>query len=89
MVTNGNKWLLMVTSDYLWISAVPHQRQLVIFPWLLLNNFGYIFLPDVDECHIGIHTCDKTASCSNTVGSFKCTCNKGYTGDGYKCVPEG
>ena len=39
---------------------------------------GYKCTPkDVDECMIGNHKCDKYAKCTNTVGSYICTCNSG------------
>ena len=25
------------------------------------------------------------ATCNNTVGSYECSCNEGYTGDGWNC----
>ena len=31
-------------------------------------------------------TCDANASCQNTLGSFTCSCNAGFTGDGYSCT---
>ena len=40
---------------------------------------------DIDECTDGIDNCDSKAMCSNTEGSFTCTCGKGYTGDGVTC----
>ena len=29
--------------------------------------------------------CDENAQCINTVGSFNCSCNPGYSGDGITC----
>ena len=40
---------------------------------------------DVDECDDGYHNCHSEATCTNTVGSFTCSCKKGYTGDGILC----
>ncbi|CAH3167888.1 unnamed protein product [Pocillopora meandrina] len=42
---------------------------------------------DIDECASGVHNCHSSASCTNTVGSFKCSCNKPYIGDGKSCIP--
>ncbi|XP_038075664.1 fibrillin-2-like [Patiria miniata] len=41
---------------------------------------------DVDECADGLDNCDLNAACTNTHGSFTCTCNSGYTGDGTICT---
>uniref|UniRef100_K1PWV2 Fibrillin-3 n=1 Tax=Magallana gigas TaxID=29159 RepID=K1PWV2_MAGGI len=41
---------------------------------------------NVDECSKGERNfCDKLASCTNTVGSYSCTCPKGYYGSGFYC----
>ena len=50
---------------------------------------------DVDECfpdqisdeylHLA-HNCHADANCSNTKGSFYCTCHTGYSGDGVLCL---
>ena len=38
---------------------------------------------DIDECDDGVHDClPSLASCKNTLGSFNCSCNHGYIGDG-------
>ena len=37
---------------------------------------------DIDECQRNTHNCNVNATCTNTPGSFFCTCNPGYTGDG-------
>ena len=41
---------------------------------------------DVNECLDQIDDCDSNATCSNTPGSYACSCNAGYTGDGRTCV---
>nr|XP_033815553.1 mucin-4 isoform X2 [Geotrypetes seraphini] len=40
---------------------------------------------DVDECSAGLSRCDKKATCTNTLGSYICSCNKGYKGNGFTC----
>lgn len=44
----------------------------------------YVFA-DVNECEHNQHDCDDNATCTNTPGSFLCTCNKGYGGNGTIC----
>nr|XP_018671858.1 fibropellin-3-like isoform X1 [Ciona intestinalis] len=47
---------------------------------------GSICETDADECQDGTDKCVANSMCSNTVGSHACTCNEGYTGDGFvKC----
>ena len=45
---------------------------------------------DIDECQttdlVLKHNCHRNASCSNTHGSFLCTCVSVYTGDGVDCT---
>ena len=43
------------------------------------------FLLDLDECATANHSCSTHAHCSNVIGSFQCTCNDGYSGDGKTC----
>ena len=40
---------------------------------------------DIDECGASSPVCDINANCSNTRGSYICTCKLGYTGDGKMC----
>ena len=41
-------------------------------------------MPDVNECKY--RPCDVFGYCTNTLGSYFCSCNEGYEGDGHKCT---
>ena len=40
---------------------------------------------DIPECALGRDDCHVNATCSETPGSFECTCNQGFSGDGRDC----
>ena len=40
----------------------------------------------MDECVFNSDSCDVNAVCSNTPGSYTCSCKAGYSGDGKICV---
>ena len=42
---------------------------------------------DDDECTANTDNCDENATCTNTAGSFTCTCKDNFTGDGITCGP--
>jgi hypothetical protein len=56
---------------------------------VVLNTFYFLFTTDIDECAKTTHDCDNNANCINTEGSFKCTCQIGYKGNGTTCNGEG
>lgn len=43
---------------------------------------------DINECVKGTHNCHVNADCSNTEGSFNCTCKTNYSGTGINCTPD-
>ena len=42
---------------------------------------------DIDECVVE-SPCDTNATCNDNVGSYVCSCNSGFTGDGFNCSGE-
>ena len=44
-----------------------------------------IFPIDIDECELGSDDCDENAECTDSIGSFSCSCNFGYMGAGREC----
>ena len=41
---------------------------------------------DIDECQMELHDCAENATCLDTEGSYECTCDPGFTGDGFNCT---
>ena len=52
----------------------------------LLTATDYYISTDIDECSMGSDNCRTDAQCTNNNGSFTCTCNDGYTGNGVTCT---
>ena len=44
---------------------------------------------DIDECSSEKYPCDSNANCTNNDGSFSCSCQRGYTGNGLSCEGKG
>ncbi|XP_035688304.1 fibrillin-2-like isoform X4 [Branchiostoma floridae] len=59
-------------SGYMWVPTDCSTRM------------AFICSQDVDECQDT--PCNAHATCTNTDGSFTCTCKEGYTGDGFTCT---
>ena len=59
----------------------------------VFNNFFFFYyvrsLSDVDECSeahpFKMSKCHPNASCTNTQGSYNCSCNPTFIGDGFDC----
>ena len=46
-------------------------------------------LSAVNECAEGLDECHLHATCTDTAGSYTCTCISGYRGDGRTCQGNG
>ena len=75
-------------------SLINHSVDYYIL--FLIDQFVQVFtkestiylLSDVNECVTGFHHCHGNATCSNTDGSYLCTCSSGYSGNGTICEGE-
>ena len=52
---------------------------------LLIFKLTFLVTPDIDECSADSSPCDGNADCTNSDGSYSCTCKQGFTGDGTTC----
>ena len=41
---------------------------------------------DIDECALDQDLCSEFASCNDSEGSYNCSCNDGFYGDGFDCT---
>ena len=41
---------------------------------------------DIDECERDTDNCHVNATCADVIGSFVCTCNSGFEGNGVNCT---
>ena len=47
----------------------------------------FSFCSDINECELSsLNDCDENADCIDTIGSYNCSCNSGYEGDGFNCT---
>ena len=67
----------------------PPARQTGALPPELTRRRFISFLTDIDECSANPSLCDVNANCTNSNGSYSCTCKQGFTGDGATCNGKG
>ena len=60
-----------------------------MFSWTFSNknvDLRMLFIPTIDINECASSPCSGDATCSNTDGSFQCTCKIGFSGDGTTCT---
>ena len=59
---------------------------LLVIILMLQNQWILTCTSDIKECELGISKCNQT--CINTVGSYYCECEAGYslTNDSHTCI---
>ena len=68
---------LNCSGESSWSGCTQSQR---------LNIYSHFcFHTDVDECKNSTR-CHENANCTNTEGSYSCSCNDGYSGSGTECT---
>ena len=80
--------LLAATSAFVMMAIlgmVSLTVQVSVHRMSLLLVFTLLIVSDVNECEIGSDNCDENAECTDTIGSFNCSCKFGYSGNGTFC----
>ena len=49
-------------------------------------NLPLLLSIDINECELETDNCHVYANCTDAMGSFDCTCNSGFVGDGVNCT---
>ena len=80
LATNGYSCQGIVISQF---------AMLLLYSYIIIQNETNLLVLctiDIDECTAGTHQCAQ--NCQNTIGSYICSCNDGYTlGDnGRDCI---
>ncbi len=69
------------------IGSVFHLHFFLSFTVVVVVVFCCCFSIDIDEC-IDNMTCHLNATCEDQIGSYECSCNSGFNGDGFNCQGE-
>ena len=80
VVTCAHAMMVIMVMDSTVVVSCQYQCMTTDYP------FEFHIIIDINECLS--HPCDSNATCLNTIGSFICTCNEGFTGDGSQCDGE-
>lgn len=68
-------------------------RKTIVFSCIWAASLSIAFrglscysLSDINECSRGLDRCHAVATCTNTIGSYTCTCPSGTAGNGFSCT---
>ena len=68
-------------SDIVSIQLSFHSGSVLLYAYTIL------IYSDINECDLdSLNDCDENANCTDTIGSYNCSCNSGYEGDGFNCT---
>ena len=89
---------VLIQLEAMTVSAMMAMMELASTAQVCHNGFVIyrcvtVYLPkavihhvDVDECDRDLDECSINAQCTDTMGSYNCTCNIGYDGNGFNCT---
>ena len=66
-----------------WPNRIESYNILLLY--VVFVSFSSLLL-DINECSSTDQLCDWNANCTNTIGSYRCSCLPGFTGDGKNCA---
>ena len=68
------------------------KSKICILSHSIYTMYMYTYSPacmgsaDINECELETYPCSPNANCTDTDGSFSCTCREGFEGDGFNCT---
>ena len=84
--------LVIIHCDHIRVHVIMcgngfNSSRIHLFCLFYINLFILLYFHitiDIDECLN--NSCHANATCNNTVGSYMCACDAGYSGDGFNCT---
>ena len=67
-------------------TPLTYLTKTCLYSPCLFTHLFFGISSDIDECMEGTAQCHSNATCMNTMGSYTCTCDYGYTGNGFDCA---
>lgn len=76
--TQSDPMCVVVDRDILWLVTHTRVKVCVKVTIIVLQVYDtqHNLFKDINECNDGINRCEH--SCSNTIGSYNCSCLPGY-----------